>query len=281
MTLTFAWLFLIGSPNVIAGSAASEQTSLDVIDPARHGQPSNEIRITSVNHEEMYPTVVIPKGKMTLELPQNQFLGTDYLSVPVVIKEDFRIGKFEVSNQLWGACVEAGACAEPAQARPTSSPDHPVIQVNWHDAHRFSVWLSQVTGLKYRLPTDHEWFYASSMGQGFRADDKEYDYSDLPEIRKTPKRAWPQGQFGENDWGMADALGNVWEWTLSCRALAAETLLKPPDTRALNDPQYCITRIVGGEHRAHVPDFIRDTYSGGCATLRPASNLGFRLVLED
>jgi hypothetical protein len=37
---------------------------------------------------------------------------------------------------------------------------------------------------------------------------------------------------------------------------------------------------VGGEHRAEVPDFVADTYQGGCSTLQPAANLGLRLVLE-
>ena len=48
-----------------------------------------------------------------------------------------------------------------------------------------------------------------------------------------------------------------------------------------NDPEACSTRIVGGEHRAEVPDFVADTYNGGCAGLQPAANLGFRLVLEE
>ena len=231
--------------------------------------------------ELLYPTVVIPKGRMTLELPQNAFLGSDFLTVPVEIHDDFRIGKYEVTNHLWDACVQAGACERRPQPDAGSGPYHPVVRVNWHDAYRFSRWLSQETGLSFRLPTDHEWFYAASTGEGFRADDQVYDYADLEAIRRVPKRAWPAGRFGENAWGMSDTIGNVWEWTLSCHALAPDTLLAPQDPQVLNDPNRCITRIVGGEHRAHVPDFIRDTYSGGCATLRPASNLGFRLVLEE
>jgi hypothetical protein len=48
----------------------------------------------------------------------------------------------------------------------------------------------------------------------------------------------------------------------------------------LNTPDACTTRIARGETRSHIPDFISDTYNGGCATLRPAANLGFRLVRE-
>jgi len=230
--------------------------------------------------ELVYPTIVVPQGSMTLELPLNQYLGTEYLEVPIVFEDDFRIGKYEVTNHLWDRCVADGACVDTEQTRPSGGPFHPVVHVSWHDAYQFSLWLSDITGRSYRLPTDHEWFYAATAGADFRADDRTYDYSQLAEIRKTPKRVWPTGEFGENAWGMSDTLGNVWEWTLSCRSLARNTLLSPVDAAALNDPSACITRIVGGEHRAHVPDFIRDTYSGGCATLRPASNLGFRLILE-
>ena len=68
---------------------------------------------------------------------------------------------------------------------------------------------------------------------------------------------------------------------MACYALAEERLRGPQRAAELNDPQRCVTRITGGEHRAHVPDFIADTYNGGCATLKPAANLGFRLVLEN
>ena len=39
-------------------------------------------------------------------------------------------------------------------------------------------------------------------------------------------------------------------------------------------------RVVEGQHRAYVTDFIRDARAGGCAAGVPPSNLGFRLVRE-
>jgi formylglycine-generating enzyme required for sulfatase activity len=227
-----------------------------------------------------YETVTIPAGKMTLSLPQNTYLTIDWLDVRVKIRESFQFGKYEVTNRQWQACVAAGGCEKPLDLREGETLDHPVVRVNWHDARQFSVWLSEVTGDSYRLPTDQEWFYVASLGKGYRADDKEFDYSDLERIRKTPKVTFPVGNFGENEWGAADMVGNVWEWTLSCHAYAEESLRHPDPPSELNNPRACFTRLVGGEHRAHVPDFIRDTYNGGCATLKPAANLGFRLVSE-
>ena len=43
----------------------------------------------------------------------------------------------------------------------------------------------------------------------------------------------------------------------------------------------CGVRVVEGQHRAYVTDFIRDARAGGCAAGMPPSNLGFRLVRDD
>ena len=40
-------------------------------------------------------------------------------------------------------------------------------------------------------------------------------------------------------------------------------------------------RVVEGQHRAYVTDFIRDARAGGCAQGVPPANLGFRLVREE
>ena len=87
--------------------------------------------------------------------------------------------------------------------------------------------------------------------------------------------------FKENEIGFSDFQGNVWEWTLTCWYASKDKKLKNYSTAELNTPRACTTRIVQGENRSHIPDFIVDTYSGGCATLEPAANLGFRLVLEE
>ena len=40
----------------------------------------------------------------------------------------------------------------------------------------------------------------------------------------------------------------------------------------------CGVRVVEGQHRTYVTDFIRDARAGGCAVGTPPANLGFRLV---
>jgi hypothetical protein len=42
----------------------------------------------------------------------------------------------------------------------------------------------------------------------------------------------------------------------------------------------CGVRIVEGQHRAYMTDFIRVANAAGCAVGVPPDNLGFRLVVE-
>ena len=228
-----------------------------------------------------YPVVTIPAGEMTYDVPVGSYTGVAYVSVSIKIRKPFKIGKYEVTVALWNQCAADGWVKTRPELKDPKLQNHPITKVNWHDAYRFSLWISAKTGRTYRLPTEHEWFYAANEGKYRREQSKTYSYANLEAIRKTPKITHPAGTFGSNKWGVFDTAGNVWEWTLAGYALAEETIRKPQDPKVLNNPEYCSTRITGGEHRAHVPDFISDTYNGGCATLKPAANLGFRLVLED
>lgn len=207
--------------------------------------------------------------------------------VSVRIAQPIAIMKQQVTAADYRRCVADGGCrAIPSAER--NSGDRPAVMVSWRDADAYAAWLSRRTGESYRLPTDEEWAYAA--GSRYQDDGLPVDASD-------PSRRWlaryereanfknadvdsepkPAGAFGVNEHGLLDVAGNVWEWTNTCFVRAAlDAAGKPTKKSTVN----CGVRVVEGQHRAYVTDFIRDARAGGCAAGVPPSNLGFRLVRE-
>lgn len=220
----------------------------------------------------------IPVGEMDLEVPIYSYVKTDYVKKHIVIQNAYKIGAYEISIKQWNICHAAGGCSKKARIRKGETENHPVTKVSWLDAYNFTKWLSFETKQNFRLPTEEEWTYAAFMGSHYRAEYVEYDFNDV--ILARPKITHIQGDFGKNKWGMNDIQGNVWEWTLTCWTSSIDSQAKLSDPEALNNPKACGTRFLWGEERAHIPFFVNTTYNGGCATARPASNLGFRIMLE-
>src|SRR5208282_4811358 len=82
------------------------------------------------------------KGHRTNEEPSHN----------VVIGKKFAIGKYQVTNREWDACVREGGCAD------TRTDDlKPVAGVSWSDANTYLQWLNRKTGATYRLATEAEW----------------------------------------------------------------------------------------------------------------------------
>ena len=193
-----------------------------------------------------------------------------------------------VSGADYQRCVDDGGCR--ALSRGASAPATvPAVQISWRDADAYAAWLSRKTGEHYRLPTDEEWAFAAGSrfrDDGLPVDDNDpaqrwlarYEREVEPRLRRDERSRARSARFGANENGLLDIAGNVWEWTSTC--FVAHRL---DDAGAADGEQSsnCGVRVVEGQHRTYVTDFIRDARAGGCAVGVPPSNLGFRLVRDD
>ncbi len=97
---------------------------------------------------------------------------------------------------------------------------HPVINVTFDDATAYAAWLSERTGVIYRLPSDAEWEHAARAGTtaaywwGDEAGRNQANCANCGS-QWDGRQTAPVGSFKPNPWGLNDTVGNVWEWTSS------------------------------------------------------------------
>lgn len=161
--------------------------------------------------------VRIPGGAFSMgsrEFPQESPIHT-------VTVKTFELGRTEVTNRQYQACVEAGACTIPdlnCLAPAFRGLEQPAVCVSWMQARAFAGWVGG------RLPSESEWEYAA-RGAGSK---QRYAWGDEP---PTCRRAvfservsepgcgrgatWPvcSKPRGNTKQGLCDMGGNVWEWT--------------------------------------------------------------------
>lgn len=138
---------------------------------------------------------------------------------PIKVRPFF-IDKTEVTNAEYREFVRDTNQAAPSHWNGTKPPFGqelwPVVNVSFDDANAFAAWRSKRDGVTYRLPTEEEWEYAARNGESADLYPWGKDWKDqravLDDVAPGAVGSHPEGN---NTWGVADLIGNAWEWTSS------------------------------------------------------------------
>jgi formylglycine-generating enzyme required for sulfatase activity/nitrate/TMAO reductase-like tetraheme cytochrome c subunit len=205
-----------------------------------------------------FDMVAIPGGNFMMGSPQEEsFRKEDEGPLVEVSLKPFFIAKTEVSwdeylaffsamrtdgragdaylNSLNATDIDAITGPTPPWGAPDQgwgTGSYPAITMTYHAARIYCLWLSKVTGKKYRLPTEAEWEYAARGGttgpyffEGDPADFEKNKYknklaeSDTSGIvtyvnynLTSMGRTVPSELLRENPFGLVNMLGNVAEF---------------------------------------------------------------------
>ncbi|BDA85410.1 nitrate reductase [Aureimonas sp. SA4125] len=236
------------------------------------------------------PTVTVPPRTFTYRSDGDFVRAGIPVDAPletVAVASPLHVMKFQVTVADYALCVADRACAA-AESRPASIQTVPVTGVSYDDARAYADWLSTRTRQVWRLPSDAEWAFAAGTrfaddALGIALNNKNPAIRWIANYERESARkagslqaAQPQGNFGENEYGIADIGGNVWEWTGTCH----RRVVMDGDGRIISQAPACGVYVLEGKHRAPMSFFIRDAKGGGCSVGTPPDNLGFRLVRD-
>ena len=173
---------------------------------------------SEIRDDRNIPMIYSPAGKFTMGSNESGDVGSKPANE--VELAAFYIDKFEVTNEMYDACVYAVECRKPQQlgtatrntyfANPVFK-DYPVIYVDWKMAKAYCEWRGA------RLPTEAEWEKAARGAE----DERLYPWGDekpdcdLANIAGCVGDTTPvmQHELGKSVYGVYGMAGNVMEWT--------------------------------------------------------------------
>jgi formylglycine-generating enzyme required for sulfatase activity len=196
----------------------------------------------------------------------------DEAPVHNVTLSNYYIGETEVTQALWVAVMGCN---------PSTSGDNmnqPVETVSWDDCQEFIKNLNQLTGEKFRLPTEAEWEFAARGGtksQGYKysgsntIDDVAWyrDNSDGETYEVATKQP--------NELGLYDMNGNVWEW---CQDWYGDYLSSAQSNPT--GPATGYLRVRRGGSSSSKAAYCRAAGRGGDTPVSCTNILGLRLALS-
>jgi eukaryotic-like serine/threonine-protein kinase len=190
---------------------------IPMVTPTVQASPTPSSGSEQVSSTDGMPQVYIPAGIFHMG-------GMDVRRAPNEIPDHdvqldaFWMDQLEVTNAMYGLCVQAGGCTPPQSFKSQRHPeyfdnpefkDYPVIYVTWGQAKSYCEWAGR------HLPTEAEWERAG-RGDDFRTFPWGEDKADgtLANFNMLAGDTSRVGSYpaGASPFGVLDMAGNVAEW---------------------------------------------------------------------
>ena len=183
----------------------------------------------------------------------------------------FYIGRYEVTQALWTAVMGEN----PSFFR--GSTQLPVENISWTQAQEFCMLLSQLTGKRFRLPTEAEWEFAARAGSDFAFAGCNRNGLDSCAwyCVNSESRTHAVGSRAPNALGLYDMSGNVAEWCADWMGPYTEVRQSDP-----HGPQTGDSRIVRGGHYYSTSSSCAVFDRGWYVPTGKTEYYGLRLVME-
>ncbi len=152
----------------------------------------------------------------------------------------------------------------------------PVEMVSWNDCQTFISRLNQLTGRRFRLPTEAEWEYAARGGSKSRG----YKYSGSNTLSSVAwsddrgSKTHPVKQKSPNELGIYDMSGNVFEWCQDYFSYYNSSSRTNPQ-----GPSSASNRVLRGGSWLNFDRYCRVSYRSNASPGSTSSDIGLRLAL--
>jgi formylglycine-generating enzyme required for sulfatase activity len=226
-------------------------------------------------------TAVAECEQFGIDCERESFINEE--PVHEVYLDAYFIDKYEVTNKLYEACVNARVCSPPIQNWSFNQDDYygnpkfydyPVVFVNWDMAETYCEWRAA------KLPTEAQWEKAARDNDGRifpwgnDIDDKYANFDQI--IHDTTMVS--QYEKGKSPYGVYDLAGNTIEWVYDWYS---ETYYQnSPSSNPMGpSTDQGDGRVVRGGSWFD-KEKIRSAYRSGWGPAENADGLGFRCAMN-
>lgn len=142
-------------------------TSCGKDEPGNPDKPKNE---TFTVNGVTFKMVAVEGGTFTMGATAKQAVEDWEQPAHQVTLSSYCIGQTEVTQALWQAVMGSNPSYYSSRNNYATNLQRPVECVSWNDCQTFITKLNQLTGRKFRLPTEAEWEFAARGGSWLNSE---------------------------------------------------------------------------------------------------------------